>query len=86
MSEQKPVCLAWLDEHGQCDLDAGHYPETRHLLVNTIRGEWCKTIWPFDEDDPDVRRYIAAGEAAIEEDNRQMAEQLAAREAEASGV
>ncbi len=77
MTEEKPKCMAWLDEHGRCDLDPDHFPETPHLLVNGIRGEWCKTIWPFEEDDPDVVRYLAEAQAYEDEDNRRMAAKAA---------
>lgn len=67
-------CEEWLEEHGQCDLKAGHYPETHHLLVNMDHGVCWKVTWPFDEDDPDVKRYHAIAQAYEDEDNRRLAE------------
>ncbi len=67
------TCTEWLDEHGRCDLDAGHYPETRHLLVDPMSGIWAKVEWPFEQSDADVQRYIAVSDAYEAEDNRQMA-------------
>lgn len=67
------TCQEWLEENGRCDLDAGHYPETLHLLVTGDRGIWWKVIWPLDEKDPDVERYLAVADAYEEEDNRRLA-------------
>ncbi len=68
-------CMEWLDETGQCDLAENHYPATPHVCVSEAEGfVYTKTIWPVSADDPDVKRYIAVGDAAVEEDNRQMAE------------
>jgi hypothetical protein len=71
-------CREWLDEVGQCDLKEGHLHETPHVSVSEDAFHYTKTIWPVAPDDPDVKRYIAVGEAAIAEDDRQMAEQAAA--------
>ena len=67
------VCQEWLEEHGRCDLDQGHFPDTPHLLVTALQGTWAKTVWPFPEDDADVRRYLAVAQAYEEEDDRRMA-------------
>jgi hypothetical protein len=64
----------------------GHYPEAAHVSVSEDAFHYTKTIWPVAADDPDVKRYIAVGEAAIAEDDRQMAEQAAARDINADGV
>lgn len=74
-------CEEWLEENGRCDLDEGHFPETLHLLINIDHGIYWKVTWPIEEDDPDVKRYIAVSDAYEEEDNRKMAE----RAAQASG-
>lgn len=63
-------------EYGRCDLAVNHYPATLHLLVNiTGQGIWSKITWPFDEQDPDVKRYLAIADAYEEEDNRRLAAQ-----------
>lgn len=72
----RSVCTARVEGVGRCDLKAGHYPATLHLLVNPADdadGEWSKTIWPFGEDDIDVQRYLAVAQAYEDEDNRRMA-------------
>ncbi len=73
MSEEKENCEEWLEEHGRCDLEAGHYPETPHLLVTCDRGICWKVTWPFDEQDPDVKRWKAVADAYEEQDNRELA-------------
>ncbi len=67
------TCQEWLEEHGRCDLEAGHYPKMPHLLVTCDRGICWKVTWPFDDQDPDVKRYMAEADAYEAEDNRQMA-------------
>jgi hypothetical protein len=78
-------CTEWLEDNGQCDLEAGHFPEMRHLLINIDHGIYWKVVWPIDDSDPDVKRYLAVAQAYEDEDNRQLAEQAAARAGNADG-